>query len=293
FFLWLGQQEFRRYPVLPNFFAIDYTAGLDPDTTGELPLDDIHALVAQSPWLIALGELDEPKDDETGTQLAFSRDGEHWTLAPGPYLGNMESELAVNNGLLQVLTGSEAGCGGGSQERYLATITVDDTLDPTSLAKLAWMPGDWPFDAPFDRHLGADGWAFAHESCTDEETGASIPDEDDWQGICAVDRRGKQQVLLGFAGAYLLEYGHGQTLLLEGGGLWAIEGGAALKLTRIGEGQPELLAGGVDNATVDGAGHMLVAAGGKMHIGGAEGWSTIVLPKETPKPDITPANAAP
>ena len=142
-------------------------------------------------------------------------------------------------------------------------------------------------------HLGADGWAFAHESCTDEETGASIPDEDDWQGICAVDRRGKQQVLHGFAGAYLLEYGHGQTLLLEGGGLWAIEGGAALKLTRIGEGQPELLASGVDNATVDGAGHMLVAAGGKMHIGGAEGWSTIVLPKETPKPDITPANAAP
>lgn len=75
FFLWLGQQEFRRYPVLPNFFAIDYTAGLDPDTTGELPLDDIRGWVAWNAVANVASIAQQILDREGVTNQSESMDG--------------------------------------------------------------------------------------------------------------------------------------------------------------------------------------------------------------------------
>lgn len=244
-------------------------AGKAPALQGKLPLDAIEAFETQSPWLIVVGV------GEQGSQMAFSRDGEHWAQAPGPELGSMATELAVSPGLLQVFTSTESGCGGGFQTRSIATVELGETFDPASLAKLEWKSAEWGFDAPGGGEVVGGGWIFVSLPCKDPETGDDIGPEG-WEGLCAIDRHGKQQVLHTFAGGYQLEHGHGQTLLLEDGGLWEVEIGDALKLTRIGDGQPGLL-GRVDDATVDGAGHMLLVKGDKLHIGGATPWSELTL----------------
>ena len=148
--------------------------------------------------------------------------------------------------------------------------------DPNGLVPLEWKPAGWDFDQPFDRHPGGGGWAFAHEPCDPDALadGVELPaadaelvDDDgweqgEWEGLCAVDRKGEQQPVRGFVGAYLLEHGHGQTLLLEAGGLWSIEGDAReqLRLVRLGDGQAKLLEAGVEASVADGAGHLLVWA---------------------------------
>jgi hypothetical protein len=82
-------------------------------------------------------------------------------------------------------------------------------------------------------------------------------------------------------------------MLLEDGGLWEVEVGDALKLTRVGEVQPGLLTrvgeaqsgllSRVDDVAVDGAGHMVIVKGDKLHIGGATGWSQLTLAGAKPE----------
>ena len=241
-------------------------AGLDkaPRERGQIPFDSVSALQVRGEWFVALGHAGD-SDEGQPRELALSHEGRDWTRYPTPDDGNMHDDLSVGaEGLIQLLDGQEAGCGGGYQERWIAQ------LDPVELAAgtLTWTSVDWPFDAAFDRHVGAGGWAFAHDECAEE-----LDDE-----LCAVDRSGAIQRLAPFAGRYVLEHAHGHTLLLTNEGLSEVvvrpEGG--LRVERLSADESGLLDASITASTSDGAGHLLVLVGDRLHVGGAS-WQVIAL----------------
>lgn len=76
FFAWLGWQPWSNQGrTLPDFFAVDYVAGLDPDTTGDLPLDDIRAWIAWNAIAAVLAIAQAVLDPEGVTNQSESLDG--------------------------------------------------------------------------------------------------------------------------------------------------------------------------------------------------------------------------
>ena len=84
---------------------------------------------------------------------ASSDGGRTWTIVDAPDGGNAGLEIAVElDGGLQLMTGSEAACGGGGQHR-----------DSGGLGQRSadWRALPWPLDAPYGWFLGPRGWAYA------------------------------------------------------------------------------------------------------------------------------------
>lgn len=104
--------------------------------------------------------------------------GATW-IAQDVYVGNAGFELAWSaDGVLDVMTGSEASCGGGYQERWSGRVRDD-----------AWTTVAWPLDTPLSWGVGAERFAYAvdHDGCDDAHpTGPAV---------CAV-RDGRSTVAL-------------------------------------------------------------------------------------------------
>lgn len=80
--------------------------------------------------------------------------GGSWRALRLPEVGNAGAEIGVDlDGGLQLMTGSEAACGGGGQHRELGRLAGGRPL--------AWRPADWPLDAPYEWLVGPRGWAYA------------------------------------------------------------------------------------------------------------------------------------
>lgn len=75
FFTWLSAQGYGHGTNIPNFFAIDYTAGLDPDAMGDLPLDDIRAWIAWNAISNVASLADQLFNREGVTNQSVSVDG--------------------------------------------------------------------------------------------------------------------------------------------------------------------------------------------------------------------------
>jgi hypothetical protein len=105
-------------------------------------------------------------------------EGQTWREVTLPECGNAGCVLRVERGgALQFMTGHEAGCGGGDQERLVGHVDGRE-----------WRAAPWPWDSPFAYQLPADGWAAA--DCSPPE-GFEGPD----RVPCLVDLEGREVYL--------------------------------------------------------------------------------------------------
>lgn len=75
FFTWLGAQSYGNGTNIPNFFAVDYTAGWDPGAMGDLPIDDIKAWIAWNAVANVAAIADQLLNREGVTNQSASVDG--------------------------------------------------------------------------------------------------------------------------------------------------------------------------------------------------------------------------
>ncbi len=113
-------------------------------------------------WIVVHEDLDL----EDGALLATRDRGRRWYSQVLPECGNNDCQFTVlGDGGWSLMTGFEAGCGGGYQERHLGR------LDATSHRE-----GPWPWDSPLFATAGDHVFGF----CDDEA--ANVP--------CSIDRKG-------------------------------------------------------------------------------------------------------
>lgn len=118
------------------------------------------------------------EESRTGTLYVSEDAGRTWRTVTLPACGNAGCVLRLEKGgALQMMTGSEAPCGGGHQQRMIGHLDGRE-----------WQDAPWPWDSPLDFHLPADGWA----------AGECHPgyDNKDWTGPnsvpCLVDLAGRE-----------------------------------------------------------------------------------------------------
>jgi hypothetical protein len=192
--------------------------------------------------------------------------GKTWSAVDAPNGGNAGLEVFVElDGGLQLMTGSEAACGGGGQHRDSGKI---------GLPGRSWTGLPWLLDAPYGWFLGPRGWAYARlergEACGDRAV-----------RLCAINKAkklepvelsGPQKSELARAledwwpdaqDALRTENGR-QTLLLVGELLVLLDGKKARVLTRAPE--------GVTALALDAGGKPYALAGGKLLRLSAKDW---------------------
>ena len=108
--------------------------------------------------------------------------GRTWRTMELPDCGNAGCILRLEaGGHWQMMTGTEAPCGGGGQSRFAG-----------DLASGQWSDAPWPWDSPLSFTLPADGWAAT--DCNPTWSGRS-----DWKGPervpCLVDLAGRELYL--------------------------------------------------------------------------------------------------
>jgi hypothetical protein len=117
-------------------------------------------------------------EDAAATLWVSDDAGQTWRTVPLPTCGNAGCVLRLErDGALQFMTGHEAPCGGGTQDRQFGH--VDGR---------AWTSAPWPWDSPLSFTLPADGWAAAE--CTPPR-GFQGPD----RVPCLVDAAGREVYL--------------------------------------------------------------------------------------------------
>lgn len=118
------------------------------------------------------------QEDVAATLWVSDDAGRTWRTVMLPACGNAGCVLRLERGgALQFMTGHEAPCGGGLQDRQVGH--VDGR---------AWTVVPWPWDSPLGFSLPADGWAAA--DCTPPE-GFKGPD----RVPCLVDDAGREVYL--------------------------------------------------------------------------------------------------
>jgi hypothetical protein len=117
--------------------------------------------------------------EDTAADLWVSDDaGKTWRTLTLPTCGNAGCVLRVErDGALQFMTGHEAPCGGGGQDRLVGHLDGRE-----------WAAAPWPWDSPFGYTLPADGWAAA--DCTPPQA-LQGPD----RVPCLVDATGREVYL--------------------------------------------------------------------------------------------------
>lgn len=122
--------------------------------------------------------------DESRTgHLDVSEDaGRIWRRVELPPCGNAGCVLRLEKGgALQMMTGFEAGCGGGYQTRMVGHLDGRE-----------WQEAPWSWDSPLRFSLPADGWAAGE--CSPAETL-----KDTWKGpdsaVCLIDLAGHEVYL--------------------------------------------------------------------------------------------------
>ena len=117
----------------------------------------------------------EAYDDSPDMQILNTKTGE-WKAWDFPQWGNAGNRVAISTeGVIDLMGGSEASCGGGYQYHYRSALASQD-----------WREIDWPMDTPFGFVIGAEGWSYAFDSgCVESESEKTL------YTICATDPVGK------------------------------------------------------------------------------------------------------
>lgn len=117
--------------------------------------------------------------EDTAADLWVSDDaGKTWRTVTLPACGNAGCVLCLERGgALQFMTGHEAPCGGGGQDRQVGHLDGRE-----------WSSAPWPWDSPLGFTLPADGWAAA--DCTPPQ---GFPVQD--RVPCLVDATGREVYL--------------------------------------------------------------------------------------------------
>jgi hypothetical protein len=88
-------------------------------------------------------------EDEAATLWVSDDAGKTWRTVTLPACGNAGCVLRLERGgALQFMTGHEAACGGGGQDRQVGHLDGRE-----------WTGAAWPWDSPLGFTLPADGWA--------------------------------------------------------------------------------------------------------------------------------------
>jgi hypothetical protein len=271
-------EQRRVYPRLLRSIRIDHEGALwllegdnrltrvDVDGDAEevsSPLERIEDLVIGAKRVVLLGYLpegvepppSEPGDVELdeGSVLAISDDGgREWQLRRRPWNQDQHDELRIApDGSMQLVDGYERSCGSGGQERWTG-----------HLDRLGWKQLDWPFDAPFDRYAGADGWSYAYDEMFDGEAGfhAAGPD-------------GEAHLLSSTKGYAFVHDGHAGVLLTDDG-MWSVAG---REITRIGDAAPVMREASIDAMAIAHDGTLVITYEQSIVVGAATGWRSVEL----------------
>lgn len=139
----------RRLFLLDRTGTLTVLAPQDEPVRRVLPFaQDTLLLVATQSALVWAGR---PPAAFEPMPVRVSRDlGVRWRALRTPEVGNAGYALQVEpDGSLQLMSGFEAACGGGGQQR--STGGLDGR----------WRDAVWPLDVPYGWFLGPGGWAYA------------------------------------------------------------------------------------------------------------------------------------
>jgi hypothetical protein len=214
--------------------------------------------------LVFFGAVRHSTDHVDEKYVVSTDQGKTWHAPPGemPGLGNFGNRARIErDGTIWQMRGSEAGCGGGGQDRTRGSVTGGE-----------WTALPWPLDAPGAFWLGAGGWAYGRTRCRATDKSAAL---------CAVGPGPETTPVRGPRAAAeetvdVASNGR-DTLAVVGKSLYRVRGD---KFTRIDSDVPSALA---DESQMDRHGRLIGLAAGRIVRWSSEGgWRILIPPGSAP-----------